>query len=1464
MPEIDFTGVEEAQPKEQGIDFSGIEGVDFSVTEQPEPAPEPERYTTQQAPEFKGPDTLDVNAQPDLTGLQDLPGVSVAPGMPTNVSEVAPQGLNERGITAIVGSPVGIPETAANFISGTGNFTLAKLSGLIDTAGLKIMGSKDPVGEGRKFGEWLANKIIPVYQPRSESGKELSGFVGGTMELPIEAAKNALEVSGLPKWMQDEIMEGALTSMALSGFIHTFKPRTLDEYIMKSNAETAARSKRQTPAQPAQPTDWNAEISSIMEPYKEQPSTEAAATPGSPEPATTAVASPSIPERRAPEDVLRQHVEDLGNRIATGDKTAVGELLSEFKDPVSGAHNKRAFDIMEQKEGPAPIIMSQDIKGLHAVDTKFGQQVGDNYVRALAKAYEDEGIPVYRYGKQSDEFISRFKDQTEAFDAKKRVENRFRDAILEVPTEDGGARYFTNLEAYTGVGGHYGEKSAQENAFNQLYERKRIAKADPNFNRESLPGNFVELSPEDFASRQKAGWSEVSPAPEKTPEVTPEPAAGQPHPKADLIKQAASFMDGKTRYDESFPFMSWRHSIKKENGKWQQMTIEQAGEWLDKVANGEATPRTEAQKTFLKKAIEDMQEYNERAAAFEKAQPVGEVRPNPSGELNLGLNKGSDLRAPERENKPVSMDELPLGKATNEARERAAQVELYSFPSMLHPKKVAEDFKAIKEDLDPLWQKYSHVPEFTDYKKALGKYLGDRQQVSYELNKFAKKVQKEIPEVKQEGITNWIEAGGDRATLENRMNATKDEKLKTGYKAALELSPNEVSFAEAAKKHFDEQLDRAIEAGIIEDGVENYVNHIWDRDNAQSKKVKGEINAGLLRTNPKLAKKRVWETFFEGEQAGGKPKDKRIGYLMTAYDQALGEAIASRLFVKSLLKAKASDGRPAVSFNTATGTLIKEGEVVKGALIKPNAKAEEISDYLPINHPALRKWIWSTTIDGKPVFMQGDFLIHPEVYGKTKEGRDKYWQGGLKNVLGKSAIQQSWLGRNTLRLSAEFKSTLLSLSGFHQVQEGVHAIFHKVNPAGAPEINFRDPAQKSLIDHGLMVYDHDALQNFSEGVHATGLVNRVPKVGPVLMKYQSYLFQDYIPRLKMAMAREALERNRKRYAGKLSDDQIQEMTANQANAAFGELNYKMMGRNKTMQDVFRLMALAPDFLEARARFVGQALKPYGKEQSTALIRGALGMYAGAVMLNMLLSDDNKGHWDKPFTVVIGDREYALRSIPGDLIHLFRDPRSFVYARLNPTVARTIIEQVTGRDQWGNKKTLTERFDDLKKNIVPIPLQGPLWKEDSTLLTSVLGSLGIASWKHRTEAEKMLRDYMADKRSLGGPSENQKERIDAMRDIRKQYAKGEITSLAEIRQAAKEAGVVLSGKQMKSIIQGDNNPKKFSEDFKRLTAEEALKVWEVADDDERMQVRHVILNKIMNARTLTQQDKREFRRKVMEE
>ena len=170
----------------------------------------------------------------------------------------------------------------------------------------------------------------------------------------------------------------------------------------------------------------------------------------------------------------------------------------------------------------------------------------------------------------------------------------------------------------------------------------------------------------------------------------------------------------------------------------------------------------------------------------------------------------------------------------------------------------------------------------------------------------------------------------------------------------------------------------------------------------------------------------------------------------------------------------------------------------------------------------------------------------------------------------------------------------------------------------------------------------------------------------------------------MATALNALERNRSRYEGKLSDDQIYAITAAQTNASFGGLNYRMMGRNKTIQDVLRIGLMAPDFFEARARYTGQAAKPYGREQLVALLGGALVLYTIGRILNEIT--DRDPHWDKPFSVIYRDKEYSMRPIQEDIFRAVTTPGKYFMARLSPVVS-TAIHLGEGRNEFGRKESI---------------------------------------------------------------------------------------------------------------------------------------------------------------------------------
>ena len=360
-----------------------------------------------------------------------------------------------------------------------------------------------------------------------------------------------------------------------------------------------------------------------------------------------------------------------------------------------------------------------------------------------------------------------------------------------------------------------------------------------------------------------------------------------------------------------------------------------------------------------------------------------------------------------------------------------------------------------------------------------------------------------------------------------------------------------------------------------------------------------------------------------------------------------------------------------------------------------------------------------------------------------------------------------------------------------------------------------------------MIGNYDPVAAFDEGLTSGsgGAVGKIPGLGRQMQKYSDYLFSDYIPRLKAKMATEAYDRNLKRFdraiaQGAMTTDQIAEITANQANAAFGELNYITLGRHPQTQAAMRMMFLAPDFLEARARFAGQALTPFGREQRTALLRGALGMYVTARVVNKLLDDDY--HWDSKdaFSIVVKGYDYKIRSLPGDIWNLMQDGNSFVQHRLS-FIPRAGTELTTGKDDFGRRRNAGEQAIDFAKSVLPIPTQGFLKDSGQGAIGGLLSATGITRSKYRSEAGSLAHQYAI------GSNPN---------DVTSHHISQMVQDIVDGR---------FDGKQAREMVQeGKMNPQDITKaadlaalpelwrDYRGLPVELKAKIWKEATPKER--------------------------------
>jgi len=716
----------------------------------------------------------------------------------------------------------------------------------------------------------------------------------------------------------------------------------------------------------------------------------------------------------------------------------------------------------------------------------------------------------------------------------------------------------------------------------------------------------------------------------------------------------------------------------------------------------------------LPKSVEALKETG--PAAVQPEAPPEPTAPTPPPEVSPAAES-----APAAEAAPKGIGASVRGPGALAGGGEAGAMSLQPIRDLIDKaapavKNAYEAVKNIASEVKETGKEAIATPKMTDYRRSVLNWSAKLQRSFGEAASEQKNIQRIVPDpIRDAALTNWIQAGGDDAILAQRAAATSDPKLRAGYEAARHLTPEELQVASDSKHLFDSLGQRGQANDVLNSFKENYVTQIWDLGKT---KPSGGSSSRILKEKFKFAKASTFPTFFDGEQAGYTPKTKQLSKLLPIYMHEMNSVIAARELVKEMSKGVASDGRPLVA-PRGVGVPVA-GAGGEATLIMPKAvKGEDTLDYkvLP-NQPALQNWRWAAKdTAGASIFLKSDLALHPEAYNR------------IKSVLGRSAIRE-WYSTPTTRLAAVpkllvkgldswnsvTKRTMLGLlAPFHQVQTGTHAVGHRVNPFGAiPAIDLaNDPLQMDAARHGLMLLpDRASESQFMEGLRPSGLISKIPLIGKISDWYTNYLFKDYIPGLKFKTYEAILDRNRQVYArdlaaGSVKQEDIKILSAQQANAAYGHLNYADLGRNPTVQHAMQLGLLAPDFLEARGRFAGQATKGLtgakaGREQVLALATLAIAQAAGAYISAQL----SGGEWDPkhPFEFSVGARKYTIRSVPEDISRLLFDTRAFIHARLSPILGKGAIQLATGKDYAGRNVTAGETAKELITQPLPLTLR----------------------------------------------------------------------------------------------------------------------------------------------------------------
>jgi hypothetical protein len=624
------------------------------------------------------------------------------------------------------------------------------------------------------------------------------------------------------------------------------------------------------------------------------------------------------------------------------------------------------------------------------------------------------------------------------------------------------------------------------------------------------------------------------------------------------------------------------------------------------------------------------------------------------------------------------------------------------------------------------------------------------------------------------------------------------------------------------------------------------------------------------------------------------PRNKDLGYLVTAYDKSFNQALASRGFMRSLLDSKAADGRPLAAIKLR-GKWLMAGEDQKPLVLQQRERPATLKGYREYDLAPTRGFLFEPTaedlkgfendpklFEGDPsrLAFKGDLIFHPEIAERVEDMLTPGW-------FDRNETSAQKVGHVILQGSAAAKEMMTMLAPFHLVQLAEHSVEHWVNPTNLPKIDVSGKSdasrkQRLLASNGLALLDFDAEGLFSAKA-LKGLGEGIPGVNvatDAVNALSRWQFEDIIPRMKMKMAMTAFDRNWKSYGTKLETEALQrqkamgngrsdadiskaahdsaermvaELTSKQANAAFGNLNtaFDSIHRSKTFKQLLRLTLFAPDFLESRLRYTGQAFTRYGGEQRAALARGALGMYVIARVANALLNNgDTKNDLEHAFTVVSHGRNFSLRSQEGDILHLITDPRGFIYNRLNPLTTTPTVEYLSGRDQFGRQKAFAHQVEDTAKRALPFGVQKIIQTGDEGWLNSILSSAGLVTSNYRTPAEEMthklyiqsLPDLPDDEEKQATSRENA-QREEALRegkikpaDVIAKVKSGDIT----FREAWRTIERAQHSKLYNEFTSGG---------VKMLPAHKgdpsALDIYEKANPVEKMELRPALINKGMH-------------------
>lgn len=210
-------------------------------------------------------------------------------------------------------------------------------------------------------------------------------------------------------------------------------------------------------------------------------------------------------------------------------------------------------------------------------------------------------------------------------------------------------------------------------------------------------------------------------------------------------------------------------------------------------------------------------------------------------------------------------------------------------------------------------------------------------------------------------------------------------------------------------------------------------------------------------------------------------------------------------------------------------------------------------------------------------------------------------------------------------------------------------------------------------------------------------------------------------------------------------------------------------------------------------------------------------------------------------------------------------------KLHPLGA-AIVDMLNNRDYYGTEirnaddPIIKQAMDLAKfagKQFVPFGVQGyaKMTERDESTTKKLAPFIGITpapSYIDQTDAEKLASSLMQEKMPAGTRTQAEADRGKLRHDLARAVKKGDPTAREQIRKAL--ADKLIFPKDVPDILRRSKETTLVRQ-VEGLDAEDSMKVWRAANDDERRQIISSVRRKLMGSRTITTERRKQLLQEV---